>query len=76
MNPEKVKIIIPKDQKTIFSHIYDIVSMVLVDGDISTDEYELCKKIARKYGIDDARIDELLTSMIADYKRSVNGEGK
>ena len=73
-NPHKAHFSKPSFDEAI-EQLYDIAQMVLVDGEIHPNEVDLCRSIAKTYGlVDDLRNDVLVEKMIDEVK--INGENK
>lgn len=47
-NPSEVKFVAPRRYKEKLQQVNDLVSLMMVDGDVDLNELELCKKIALK----------------------------
>lgn len=47
-NPKEVAFVAPKRYKEKLQQVNDLVSLMMVDGDVDKKELELCKKIALK----------------------------
>jgi len=62
-NHKKVEFKAPKSNKRKFSHIYDLVFMMMIDGQINEREKELCKAYALKLGFIPRVVDDLVVSI-------------
>jgi DnaJ-domain-containing protein 1 len=54
----------PEKEEYIKPHLFDIVCMMMIDGDIDDDELEMCYKIAELFG----QTNELVDTMIEEVK--------
>lgn len=73
-NPSKVKLLIPKKEETKIEHLGIIMSMVGIDGDVSSEEYAMCKAIALNYDFDPNVVDIVLSDLVKQMKLTVDGE--
>lgn len=62
--PEQINFYAPKTNKERFDQIYDLVTVMLVDGNIDERERSLCKVFAMKLGFRTAIVDKLIEDTI------------
>ncbi|MDM9630903.1 TerB family tellurite resistance protein [Robiginitalea aurantiaca] len=65
-NPEDVALFTPKTAEERMEHLYDLISVMMVDGRIDEKELFLCKSLAMKLGCSDKTIDSLLRDLIEE----------
>jgi uncharacterized tellurite resistance protein B-like protein len=63
-NPEAVTLVAPKTQEERIEHLYDLVTVMMVDGRIDEKELFLCKSLGVKLGCEETRIDSLVRDLI------------
>lgn len=73
-SPKKVKFTPPSKPEERFEQLYDLVLLMMVDGDIDEDEMEYCRRMAIAYGFKTAAIDELVKHIVTQVKNGVNKE--
>lgn len=73
-SPVAVKILIPESQDQRLSHMQDILNMIVIDGDVSTEELKLLYMFSRAYGFSFGLVSSKLTELAS--QRSVTFDGK
>ena len=63
-NPGKIKFTPPESMRERFDQMYDLVSVILVDGEVYPNEVRICKILAQELGFEEGIVDELLSNMI------------
>ncbi len=61
--PEVIVMEVPKDKKEKFHQLYDLVHMMVLDGEIHPDELKFCKLLAKRFGYSKENIDSLISSI-------------
>lgn len=69
-NPETVPLVIPKTQQERIEHLYDLITVMMVDGRIDEKELFLCKSLAVKLGCGEDSVDSLVRDLI---EQAMNG---
>jgi uncharacterized tellurite resistance protein B-like protein len=54
---------VPKDKNESFNRLYELICMMMIDGEIHKREKQLCSVFARKLGFTMKNIDELIYSV-------------
>ena len=63
-----VKFTVPKDDATKLRYLKDLVSLMMIDGNIDENELMFCKLVAEGYGFRHEVIDALILSIIDTLK--------
>ncbi|WP_281980338.1 hypothetical protein [Tenacibaculum mesophilum] len=63
-SPEQITFYAPKSDRERFDQIYDLVTVMLIDGKIDERERSLCKMFAMKLGFRTAIVDQLIKDVI------------
>ncbi|EAY31706.1 tellurite resistance TerB family protein [Microscilla marina] len=61
--------VVPQSKDEQMAHFKDIVSMMMSDGNIHNQEYELCKRYAEKIGKSEITLNRLIDSIKAERDR-------
>ena len=67
-NPDAIKFEIPKKDKDKFEQLYDLVSMMLADEYIDTEEFKLCVLFAKKFGYKESNAHEIVDTIAGNLK--------
>jgi len=67
-NPDAIKFEIPKKDKDKFEQLYDLVSMMLADEYIDTEEFKLCVIFAKKFGYKESSAHEIVDTIAGNLK--------
>lgn len=67
-NPAKIKFIMPDSMEERLEQVQDLVSVIMITGEIYPNELLVCKKLARKLGFNDSIVKMLLSEMIDQAK--------
>jgi len=70
-NPKKIDFTPPKNSMERFSQLFDLVSMMVVDGYIDRREMDFCMTIATKLGFRPTIVPELLDKIVNAIRASV-----
>ena len=70
-NPEAVPLVTPKTPAERIEHLYDLVTVMMVDGQIDEKELFLCKSLAVKLGCGEESVDSLVRDLIEQALSSV-----
>ena len=62
------KFTVPEDDDKKVQYLKDMVSLMMVDGDIDDNEMAICKIVAQDFGYVPAVVDAVLLSIIAELK--------
>ncbi|MEJ2161798.1 MAG: hypothetical protein P8X60_00315 [Robiginitalea sp.] len=73
-DPSSVQLFTPKSDGVRIEHLYDLVTVMLVDGHIDKRELDLCKSIAGKLGLQQELIDSLIRDLIEKALKGVAPE--
>ncbi len=65
-SPDKIEFHIPEDAGEKFHQFYDLVSMMVVDDHIDSEEVKLCEVFAKKFGYPPDKCPELVDSIAAN----------
>jgi len=63
-DPDAVPLVIPKTPHERIEHLYDLISVMMVDGKIDEKELFLCKSLGVKLGCEETDIDSLVRDLI------------
>lgn len=63
-NPDEVPLVIPKTPEERMEHLYDLVTVMMVNGQIDERELFLCKSMAVKLGCVEDTVDALIRDLI------------
>ncbi|APQ18791.1 TerB family tellurite resistance protein [Maribacter hydrothermalis] len=69
--PEAISFHPPKTERERFDQMYDLVTVMLVDGRIDDREMQLCKVFAMKLGFKPAIVDKLVLDLIDNALKGV-----
>lgn len=62
--PDEIKFYVPRKTSERIEEIYDMVTLMMIDGEISDQELLLCKLVAEKMHFDPAIIDAMIDDII------------
>ena len=63
-DPDGVPLVTPKSPEERIEHLYDLISVMMVDGKIDEKELFLCKSLGVKLGCGEENIDSLVRDLI------------
>jgi uncharacterized tellurite resistance protein B-like protein len=63
-NPEDIALVTPKTAEERMEHLYDLITVMMIDGRIDEKELFLCKSLAVKLGCREETVDSLLRDLI------------
>ena len=63
-NPDAVELFTPKTPEERMEHLYDLITVMLVDGQINEKELFLCKSLGVKLGCSEGSIDSVVRELI------------
>jgi len=63
-NPDAVAFVIPKTPEEHMEHLYDLVTVMMVNAQIDEKELYLCKSLAVKLGCEEDLVDSLIRDLI------------
>lgn len=69
--PEAIKFVPPKTINESFDQLYDLVTVMLVDGEIDDREMTLCKTFALRLGFNPKIIDEMIPFIIGNVLKGI-----
>ncbi len=72
MNPGNVKFNPPKSSKERFNQIYDLVCMMMIDGQVNKNELKLCKELALKLGYLPLIVDDFILMITKNISEGVS----
>ncbi|MEM9982099.1 MAG: hypothetical protein AAF734_06360 [Bacteroidota bacterium] len=73
-HPEEIQFLIPADDKKRFFQLYDLVNMMIIDGEVHNLEFKLCKLFAEKFGYATEQLDYLINATAENIKMGNNHE--
>jgi uncharacterized tellurite resistance protein B-like protein len=73
-DPEAVPLITPKTVEERLEHLYHLITVMMVDGQIDEKELYLCKSLGVKLGCSEATIDSLVRELIENALNEVAPE--
>ena len=62
-NPADVQFEVPKDPRVKFNQLFELVSMMVIDHYIDSEEVKLCGMFAKKFGYNPEKSDELVLAL-------------
>jgi uncharacterized tellurite resistance protein B-like protein len=69
--PQNITFTVPKDANSRMQQLVDIVSMMMIDGDIDQREMDTCMALAMKMGFRPSAVSQLVQHIINEIKRNV-----
>lgn len=63
-NPEKIKFHVPKNDEDKIEELYDLILLMMVDGELDENEILFCRMIALKLGFSYQIVDEIVNAII------------
>ncbi|MDX1332029.1 MAG: hypothetical protein R3252_03285 [Robiginitalea sp.] len=63
-DPDAVALVTPKTPEERMEHLYDLITVMMVDGKIDERELFLCKSLAIKLGCEEDTVDALVRGLI------------
>ncbi len=73
-SPEQINFYVPRTDRERFDQIYDLVTVMLIDGEINPRELNLCKVFAVKLGFRPAIVDRLINDIIDNAIKGIAKE--
>jgi len=73
-DPDAVALVTPKTPKERMEHLYDLITVMMVDGKIDEKELFLCKSLGVKLGCGEENIDSLVRDLIEQAMNGVSPE--
>lgn len=70
-NPSRAEAIPLKTPEERIEHLYDLITIMLIDGQIDKRELSMCKSFAAKLGFEDSVLDPLTRDLI---ERAIHGD--
>ncbi len=70
-NPSNVQVKLPRN-KEVGGYIYDMVNLMIIDGEIHPKEMTYCKQYAHALGLEDSVIDKTLDLILTDVARKMD----
>ena len=67
-NPDTIKFEIPKKDKDKFEQLYDLVTMMLADEYVDSEEFKLCVIFAKKFGYKESSAHEIVDTIAGNLK--------
>lgn len=65
-DPDAVPMVTPKTPQERLEHLYDLITVMMVDGKIDEKELFLCKSLGVKLGCEETEIDSLVRDLIEE----------
>ena len=66
---DKVAFIVPQSDEDKAKHLEDLCVMMMIDGEITESELDLCRAVAKGYGYRPEVIDKLVLAIIESLKK-------
>lgn len=63
-NPEKIKFVVPKKDDDKIAQLYDLVLMMMADGELDENEVAFCRIMAMRLGFSPLAIDVMVKNII------------
>jgi uncharacterized tellurite resistance protein B-like protein len=73
-DPDAVPMVTPKTPQERLEHLYDLITVMLVDGKIDEKELFLCKSLGVKLGCGEDSIDPLVRDLIEQAMNGISPE--
>ncbi|MDX9697777.1 MAG: hypothetical protein RBT49_18435 [Bacteroidales bacterium] len=73
-HPEAITFVQPQTKREKFDQLYDLVTVMLIDGEISDKEMTLCKTFAMRMGYRTQVIDDLIALVVQNVIKGVAAE--
>jgi uncharacterized tellurite resistance protein B-like protein len=73
-HPEAISFVPPKTDREKFDQLYDLVTVMLVDGEIDNRELTLCKTFAMRLGFRTQIIDDMIRNIITNVVKGIAAE--
>jgi len=73
-SPQQINFVIPTTNREKFDQLYDLVTVMMVDGEIDPREMRLCKTIAMRFGFNPQIVDELIKGVMVNILKGVASE--
>ncbi len=73
-NPSKIQYNRPTDSKERFSQLFDLIALMMVDGNIDRREMDFCMTVASSLGFRPTAVQELVDKIVKAIKDSVPKE--
>jgi len=73
-DPDAVALVTPKTPKERMEHLYDLITVMMVDGKIDEKELFLCKSLGVKLGCGEENIDSLVRDLLEQAMNGVSPE--
>lgn len=70
-HPQEIDFVPPKTARERFDQVYDLVTVMLVDGEIHPKEMKLCKTFAIKLGFRPQIVDDLVEGIIQNVIKGI-----
>jgi len=70
--PESISFIPPETRKEKIEQLYDMVLVMMADGEIHDDEIALCRSTAKLLGIENKILDEIISILITCIQQGAN----
>jgi len=67
-NPDSIKFVVPEDPDFRFLQLYDLVEMMIIDGEMKIAEKELCAALAERLGFEQEAIATIIQGIIEGNK--------
>ncbi len=70
--PEKVKLVLPTDQREKITQMIDVVAMMIIDGDADPREIQFCMALAVQMGLDPAIVKTIAEKLLEAASRGTS----
>ncbi|MBU6301987.1 MAG: TerB family tellurite resistance protein [Verrucomicrobia bacterium] len=69
-HPERVEFVVPKDPEHRIHHLYDLVFMMIVDGELRREEMDFVQTLAVGLGFRPSSVDQVLQEIVEGARRN------
>ncbi len=73
-HPDEVRFVVPANPRQSLDYLWEMVQMMMIDGQIHPREKAFCKGIALRYGFRPAVVDKIVDTIIEGIARGVVAE--
>lgn len=66
-NPESVDFVVPKSQEDKKNFLAETIGMMLIDGEITEDEKNICMQVGRAYGFTSQQVEQSIVNVTKQF---------
>ncbi|NCC52407.1 MAG: TerB family tellurite resistance protein [Spartobacteria bacterium] len=67
-HPDSIPFVVPKDRNLCFQQLYDLVEMMIIDGEMKQTEKQLCEALAERLGFKPEAIRTIINGILEGNK--------